>query len=79
LTRSRAREVLLAAALAAATAGCSWLVGVSDDPIVTDGFGVEAGDEVAETQPFTDSATAGEDAAEADASDADASDDAPAE
>lgn len=34
------------ALLAAGTAGCSWLVGVSEDPVVVDGpGGVDAGDE----------------------------------
>lgn len=46
--RLRAREVvvLLALLLAALTTGCSWLVGVSDDPVVVDGTGGnDAGDE----------------------------------
>jgi hypothetical protein len=43
--RSRARDAFLVAALLSATAGCSWLVGVSEDPVVTDGFGFDAGDE----------------------------------
>jgi hypothetical protein len=34
------------ALLAAGTAGCSWLVGVSEDPVVVDGTGADdAGDE----------------------------------
>jgi hypothetical protein len=48
--RRRAREIAvlltLFAAIAAMTSGCSWLVGVSDDPVVVDGTGGnDAGDE----------------------------------
>ena len=38
------RLVVLALLLAAAPLGCSWLIGVSGDP-VTDGPGNDAGDE----------------------------------
>jgi hypothetical protein len=49
LKRSRrhlTRELLVVLALlAAGTTGCSWLVGVSDDPVVVDGpTGADAGD-----------------------------------
>lgn len=38
--------VALLTLLAALTTGCSWLVGVSDDPVVVDGTGGnDAGDE----------------------------------
>lgn len=45
----RAREAsavaLVLASLAATTIGCSWLIGVSGDPVVSDGFGDDASDE----------------------------------
>jgi hypothetical protein len=43
----RTREIVaLLTLLTAMTAGCSWLVGVSDDPVVVDGTGGnDAGDE----------------------------------
>lgn len=38
---------LLVALAAASAAGCSWILGVSDDPVVVDGPAAEGGDEAA--------------------------------
>jgi hypothetical protein len=46
--KARALAVALLLLLAGATVGCSWLIGVSDDPVVVDGptgNGADAGDE----------------------------------
>jgi hypothetical protein len=46
LTRASLRGALVVVVLASATAGCSWLIGVSEDPIAADGFfPLEAGEE----------------------------------
>lgn len=46
MTTSRRRRALLAAAcLAAPCAGCSWLIGVTGDPVVVDDLGADAGDQ----------------------------------
>lgn len=46
MTRSKKRVLLVVLALlAVGTTGCSWLVGVSEDPVVVDGpTGADAGD-----------------------------------
>ena len=40
----RYAALLVAGVLTAATTGCSWLIGVSDDPIVTDAIEAEGRD-----------------------------------
>ncbi len=52
------RLVVLALLLAAAPIGCSWLIGVSGDP-VTDGPGNDAGDEDGAAEGAEDGAADG--------------------
>jgi hypothetical protein len=69
---SRARDRLAAgivvALLAASAVGCSWLVGVTGDPVISDGIGSDASDEAAAAEtsvpPFVD-LDADQDAADA--------------
>ena len=69
LPRGRRRAILaVLALLSAASAGCSWLVGVSEDPILAEDLGSDAGDEadtqVALDSPGGDEADAANEAAE---------------
>lgn len=42
--RARAFALALLAVVGCASAGCSWLIGVSDDPVVVDGPPGSSGD-----------------------------------